>query len=484
MDVLIGGGIIAIIAVVLVIAVVAGIIGFVVFRTWVKVARADEALVISGKKDKKTGNSDPDVVIKGRAIVGPMKRFEIISLRSRQVNLTVDAQSLDSVTLAVEAVAIVKIGSTRDMVIRASERFASQDKAIEDFTTQQLEGALRGVISTLPVIDLMRDRKKFADQIAESISKELEAQGLDLDSFQIKGITDQVQYISSLGKPEIEAKRQAAQIAKTNADRAIKKQETVNEEANLIESTSLDKNRQNANAEVGRARATAEQAEALTRAQAEQAVLNQRAENRQAELDAEVKKVADADRYKAETEADAKAYTAKKVAEAQKVTAETKAEADAIVKQREADAEAYRMKASAEARKASAAADAEAIRAKASAEADAIEMTGKATASAIKAEAEALRENQEAILAKELVGQLPAMMAEFSKGYASIGKITVIGSGNGDHMSAQPALAMANVFETIKSATGVDLGGVIQHKAEGEAFGKAMQNGSARPESE
>lgn len=483
MDFLIGGGIIAIIAVVLVIAVVAGIVGFVVLRTWVKVARADEALVISGKKDK-TGASDVEVVIKGRAIVGPMKRYETISLSSRQVKLSVDAQSLDNVTLKVDSVALVKIGSTKDMVMRASERFASKDAAIVEYTTEQLEGALRGVVSTLNVIDLMRDRKKFADQIAESIATELADQGLHLDSFQIKGISDEKGYIASLGKPEIEAKRQASEIATTNANRAITKQKTINSEADLIEQTAYQTNEQNANAEVGRARAAAEQAEALSRAQAEQAVLHQRAENRQAELDAEVKKVADAERYKAETEADAKAYTAKKVAEAQKVTAETKAEADAIVKQREADAEAYRMKASAEARKASAAADAEAIRAKASAEADAIEMTGKAKASAIQAEAEALRENQDAILAKELVGQLPAMMTEFAKGYANIGKITVIGDGGGNHMNGQSASAMAGLFESVKAGTGLDLASIIQGRVVGDSIGKAMQNGSAPAESE
>ena len=49
-------------------------------------------------------------------------------------------------TLQVEGVAIVKIGSSPTLVRRAAERFASQDKAIEHFTTEQLEGALRGVV--------------------------------------------------------------------------------------------------------------------------------------------------------------------------------------------------------------------------------------------------------------------------------------------------------------------------------------------------
>ncbi|MGO1630247.1 MAG: flotillin, partial [Microbacterium sp.] len=296
-----GVAVIALIA--LAVAVVAAIIILIIMRTWVKVARADEALVISGRKSRAQAKDEPPVtvIVNGRAVVNPIsQRHEVISLRSRQVALQVEAQSLDNVTLDVTGVAIVKIGSQVELVRRAAERFASQDKAIEQFTTEQLEGALRGVVATLSVAELMRERKRFSEQIAADVSAELAEQGLVLDSFQIKGITDGAGYIASLGVPQTEEKRREAEIARADAEREITKRKISVEEQNLVERTELDRNRANADAEVGKARAEAEQAEALARATAEQQVLRQRAENRQSELDASVRREAEAERYRQE----------------------------------------------------------------------------------------------------------------------------------------------------------------------------------------
>lgn len=476
-NVLISGGIIAVLGAVLVVAILFLAVIFVLMRSWTKVAKADEALVVSGSKKNKTGSSKLEVIVNGRALVNPItKRYYSISLRSRKVDLVVNAQALDGVTVAVKASALVKIDSNEEMVIRAAERFASQDGSIETFTGEQLEGSLRGVISTLTVVDLMRERKKFSDQIAEGIHSELADQGLHLDSFQITEITDNNGYIESLGKKEIEEKRKIAEIAESNANRAVEKEKNTNAEADLIESTALDINRANADATTGEAKANAEQAEALARAKARQAVLNQEAENKQAELDAQIKKVADAERYRRESEADASAYATKASAEAARAAAQSQSESAAFVRKQNADAEAYALEAAANARKKSAEAEAEAVRAQSAAEADAIRRRGEAKAAALKAEAEALKENQGAILAKEIVGQLPTLMAEFSKGYAQIGKITYVGGSEsaGNVMNGQSATALAGLFTTIKDTTGIDLGGVIQGKAVGTALGESI----------
>lgn len=53
-------------------------------------------------------------------------------------------------------------------------------------------------------------------------------------------------------------------------------------------------------------------------------------------------------------------------------------------------------------------------------------------------------ENQKAGLGRELIGQLPALIAEFAKGYQNVGSVTLVG--------------LAATFDSVKSATGVDLG--------------------------
>ncbi|WP_195706670.1 SPFH domain-containing protein [Paramicrobacterium fandaimingii] len=462
MEYAIAGGALVLVGIIAAIVVVVLIIALIIAKMWIKVARSDEALVVSGKSKKSKDESSLAVIVNGKALVNPLtQRHEIISLRSRQVSMQAEAQSYDGVTLEVEAVAMVKIGSTKQLVQRAAERFASQDKAIEQFTTEQLEGALRGIVATLAVVSLMRDRKKFSDQIAADVSGELADQGLILDSFQIKGITDDLGYIASLGAPEVQSKRQAAEIAATNAERAIRKQQITNDEANLVEQTAYDTNEADSKAEVGQANARAEQAEALARVEARQDVLQQEAENKQAQLDADVKRVADAAQYEKEREADAKAYTQVKAAEAEVKIAESEAEA---------------------------------IRERAKADAESVQLAGEAKGAAIRAEAEALQENLEGIIAQRAIEILPDLMERFAQGYSRIGTISVIGSGSGSGSDSSPAgsqfsgesaSAMRGVFESVKEATGVDLASVIQGRVTGSAIGEGMREPSPpSPESE
>ena len=450
MNSFLGLGIVGVVLLLLAAVLVIALIAFVVIRRWIKVARADEALVISGKSQKNADGSTSatTVVVNGKAVVNPItQRHEVISLRQRQVNMQADAQTADNVTVSVDAVALVKIGSDSGLVRRAAERFASQDDAIESFTQDQLEGVLRGVIAQQTVISLMRDRKVFSEQIAETVIPELREQGLILDSFQIRGITDGVGYIQSLGAPEIEAKRQAAEISQTNAERAVAKERIRNEEQNLVEKQALDTNRANAQAEVGRARARAEQAEALAGEKSRQEVLQQQAENKQAQLDADVKRVADADLYRRQKDADAAAYDQRRQAEARAEVAE--ADARAVKMRAEADAEAERL-------------------------------AGEARADAMRAEAEALKENQEALLAQRVVDQLPTLMETFAKGYAQIGDITVISSDANDgdvagkQFAGESVGALRGVFDSVESTLGLSIPDLIQGRAVGTAQGEAL----------
>ncbi|RLK46649.1 flotillin family protein [Microbacterium telephonicum] len=446
MDPFAAGGLFVLIGIGVVALIVVLIIVLIVVRAWYKVAKADQALVIVGKSQKSaTGESSRiSVITGGGALVNPLtQRAEMISLRARQIKMEPTAQASNGVTVNVSGVALVKIGSDPEFVRRAAERFLSQDGAIEQFTTEQLEGALRGVVATLTVEQLMKDRQKLSDQIAEGIKSDLLAQGLILDSFQIQGITDRNGYIDALGATEVERVRREADVARINAAREVKARQLATDEATLIEQTQFDKNTAAASAEVGRARAEAEQAEALARAQREQDVLLQGAENRQAQLDADIKKVADANLYE---------------------------------RQRAADADAYAQVKAAEARAQIAAQEAEATRLRAQAEADAVRLAGQARAEAIEAEAEALSRNQEALLAQRALEALVPMMAEFSRGFENVGSITVLaGEGASSHIAAEQASGLRATFDAVEAATGIDLRQVIQ----GQATGRGVAQGLA-----
>lgn len=459
-----------IVGVALVALFVVALIVALVIRGWIKVARPDEALVISGKKQA-TGDSNVAVVVNGKSIVNPItQRSEVISLRSRQVQVSARAQSADNITLEVESVALVKISSNPEYVRRAAERFASQDSAIELFTTEQLEGALRGVIAKLSVAQLMKERKEFSEQIATDVAGELAEQGLILDSFQIKNIGDGDGYIVSLGVPQIQEKRQAAEIAEANAEREITKRKLETSEENLIEQTKYDQNVQESNSRVYQAKAKAEQAEELARAQAEQEVLKQEATNKQAKLDADVRRVAEAERYRREQEAQADKYEKVEAATAEKEIAIQQAEALKVEAKQRAES-AY---VEAEAR-------ANSTRAEAEAEAEAIRMKGKAKAEAIEAEARALEQNREVMLAQKALEVLPAVMEQFAKGYSTVGKISIVGGGSetnvSNRLAGENAKAMTSTFETIQNATGIDLKGILQSHTSGRAMGEGFSTG-------
>ncbi len=461
------------------------LIGFFIFRAWYQVPQADEAIVIVGKKQRGEDGltSNMTVITGGGAFVNKLtQRSDRISLRSRQIKMEPVAQTKNGVTIHLAGVALVKIGSLPDQVRAAAERFASQDQAIDVFTTEQLEGALRGVVAKLNVEEVMQDRQKLGDEIAEGIKGDLLAQGLVLDSFAIQGVTDRNGYIEALGAQEVERVKREAEVARIEAAREVKARQLSTEEGEPHRADGV--RQEHGRIEVGgRPRERRGGAGREPRpAEREQAVLVQRAENRQAELDADVKRVADAEKYRKQTEADAEAYGRQK-----------KAETDRQVAQQESDAEAYAVQRQAEARQASAAAEAAAVRARARRRRRlcvpspaprprlcALRQTprqrrsrakGEASAAAIQAEAEALRENQEAILGRELIGQLPALMAEFAKGYQNVGNVTLVGGDTaGTHIAREQAASLAATFDSVKSATGVDLGAILQ----GQAFGRGV----------
>jgi flotillin len=62
-------------------------------------------------------------------------------------------------------------------------------------------------------------------------------------------------------------------------------------------------------------------------------------------------------------------------------------------------------------------------------------------------------------------------MAEFAKGYQNVGSVTLVGGDTaGTHIAREQASGLAATFNSVKSATGVDLGAILQ----GQAFGRGV----------
>ena len=123
----------------------------------------------------------------------------------------------------------------------------------------------------MTVEDMISDQDKFAQQVRDRCSQEMESFGLVIDSFQIQEITSPSAYIENLAVPHQAEVEQNARIARANADKqAVAQEQTAQAQiAESIRSTEIK--RAGFQAEVDQATKLSEQQGPLSEAKARQA---------------------------------------------------------------------------------------------------------------------------------------------------------------------------------------------------------------------
>src|SRR5690606_6813258 len=108
-------------------------------------------------------------VMGGGVFVMPfVQKSHTLDLSSRRIMVQIKgAVSGQGVKLNVEGVAIVKVGGNVDSIRAAAQRFLSQQNEIETFTQETLAGALRSIVGSLTVEQIIRDRAAFAQRVAD-----------------------------------------------------------------------------------------------------------------------------------------------------------------------------------------------------------------------------------------------------------------------------------------------------------------------------
>ncbi len=445
-----------------------GIIALVVFGLLValiyaksvyKNAGPDEALVITGKKSRKTFIDGQTLEESGQRVVHGQgvfitpffqKAFKI-SLRSRAIEITAIAQDQNGVTLTVEAVAIVKVGDDPAAIRAAAQRFLGQDKNIDGFAQEVLSGSLRSSIGGTNVMTIIQKRDELGSSVLATARESLANQGVDVDSFEIKGITDENDYIRDLGRAEQAKVRRQAEVAEHQANREAQEAAISAEQAIAVAENTLALRRAALQLDTDKAAAEAAGAKPLAEAKTQQAIVQEqeltaqrRASLRKAELESEVNAVADAEAYRI------------------RVTAV--AAADAAVTAANADRDSRK-------------ANAEAIRAEGQANADAILARGAAEAEATRLSAEAVAQQSEALIQLRMVEMLPQIAHELAAPMSNIDNLTVISTDGASQLSRNVASGFSEVDAVLSSTMGVGirdlLGGLVGGTAAGQAFAKA-----------
>ncbi|GAB7190987.1 flotillin family protein [Kineococcus sp. NUM-3379] len=464
------------------------VVAFVAVKMRYKIASPSEALIIVGKKGRPVTNpetgqvttdlSGQKVVMGAGVFVKPLvQQAHRLSLSSVRIPISIrGAVSRQGIRLNVDGVAIVKVGGTQDMVRAAAQRFLHQQKEIEPFTQEVLAGSLRGVIGTLTVEEIIRDRVAFARQVEEEAVTSLNNQGLVLDTLQIQDVSDDGNYLKDLGRPEAANARRAAEIAEANNAQEAQQAKALSDAKIAQAQRDLALQQAQFRADQDKAAAEADAAGRLAEASAQQQVLQEkeRVAQRQAELterqlDTEVRKPADARRYEAEQQAMA-AKTARVLsAEAEQQASVAAAQADAERVRLSAEAEAARVRLAAQAELQRRGADAEAVRLEGQAQAEAISATGAAKAEALQKEAQALKEFGEAALTQRALEVLPEVAQALAGPLGSIKDLTVISHDGPGALSRSVGANLQETFEVLKRTTGVDVPGMLTSLGGGQA---------------
>ncbi len=181
----------------------------------------NQAMILSGAKQK-MGNEvlGYRVVCGGRALRIPLlEKVDFIDLRNINIDVEVHgAFSKGGIPLNIKAVANVKLPGEEPMIHNSIERFLGRTRnEIMYIAKETLEGNLRGVLAQLTPEQVNEDKNRFAQILTEEAEHDLSKLGIQLDQLKLQNVTDDVDYLNSIGRIRGASLKQKAVIAETNA---------------------------------------------------------------------------------------------------------------------------------------------------------------------------------------------------------------------------------------------------------------------------
>lgn len=183
----------------------------------------NEALIVSGGC---FGSLEKKMVVGGWAwawwFVTDVQKLSlgVITLNPRCESV----ETSEGVPLSVTGVAQCKIIKQPEILTIASEQFLGKPiREVQSTILQTLEGHLRAILGTLTVEEVCRDRDQFAALVREVAAPDVGRMGVEVLSFTIKDVYDDVEYLMSLGRSRTAAVKRDADtgVAMANRDAGI-----------------------------------------------------------------------------------------------------------------------------------------------------------------------------------------------------------------------------------------------------------------------
>tara|TARA_B100000959_G_scaffold108378_1_gene114187 strand:- start:1404 stop:2822 length:1419 start_codon:yes stop_codon:yes gene_type:complete len=341
----------------------------------------DQIMVIYGRTERTAdGRPKPSKTLHGgAALVWPLiQDYAYISLKPMTINIDLrGALSLQNIRINVPSTFTIGVSTEPSIMANAAERllgFKVDD--IEEMAKEIIFGQLRLTVATLTIEQINQDRDSFLELIQKNVGQEMRKVGLYLINVNIADITDESDYIESIGKKAASTAVEQARIDVADAQRDGAIGQAKADRAREIEvaqnTAEAEKGRKaaeadqrvyveqqeamavagenSAQAEIARANADLAEAEASAKQRADVATAQAEAEIQKAVYEEEEQKLraseiaqATVQKQQIEIQAEAEAERQRRVArgEADAILAKYEAEAEGIQKVLESKAQGY-----------------------------------------------------------------------------------------------------------------------------------------------
>ena len=287
-----------------IIAVLAVLFVIMIVSSLIVICPPNKVAVISGRtRTLSDGRTVGYRILKGgRTLRIPiLEKVSWMDLNTIPLEVSVtNAYSKGAIPLNVQGIANVKVSSAEGLLENAAERFLDRPtEQIGQIAKETLEANLRGVLATLSPEEVNEDRLKFSHQLIDEADDDIKTLGLELDVMKIQNVTDDNQYLDSVGRrltAEVvkqarvaEAERMAESEAAEAAARERAQIATVQADKNIVEEQNQLRVRTAELEAVARAKEEeASVAGDIARATAEQELEQQRIELERRRLEADV----------------------------------------------------------------------------------------------------------------------------------------------------------------------------------------------------
>ncbi len=182
------------------------VLALVLFVTVLTIARfykrcpSDRILVIYGKV---RGGRSAHCIHGGGAFIIPLiQDYAYIGLTPMTINIPLQgALSFQNIRINVPSTFTVGVSTDPAGMVNAAERLLGRNsRAIEDMAREIIFGQLRLTVASLTIEQINQDRESFLSEIRQNVEPELNKIGLNLINVNITDITDESDYIESIGK--------------------------------------------------------------------------------------------------------------------------------------------------------------------------------------------------------------------------------------------------------------------------------------------